>query len=90
MGVPCGEIKGVLHSEVDPKVAALLMSEDPELKPLPLTAGILWEAWGSKCNGSALPELWRDRNIGTGVLLGDMKGLAVGLCGRDACRGDMG
>lgn len=31
MGVPCGEMKGVLHSEVEPNVAAREMSDEDEL-----------------------------------------------------------
>ena len=31
MGVPCGEMKGVLHSETEPNVAAREMSDDEEL-----------------------------------------------------------
>ena len=32
IGVPCGDIKGVLLSEAEPNVAALDMSEEDELK----------------------------------------------------------
>jgi len=86
IGVPWGDIKGVLHSEADPKVAALEISE-PEDPKGPL---VVVFPWGSICNGKALPLLWRDRNIWTGVLLGEIKGEAKGLWGSEACLGDIG
>jgi len=32
IGVPCGDMKGVLLSDAEPKVAALDMSDEDELK----------------------------------------------------------
>ena len=77
MGVPWGEMKGVEHSEAEPKVAARLMSE----LELELKLGSFWPpppaVWpppdwppllGRRCSGRAEPELWRERIIGgTGV-----------------------
>ena len=97
IGVPCGEMKGVLHSEAEPNVAALEISDDEELKiipiPIPITLGPpppLGPPPGRRCSGRALPELCRDLIIGTGVLRGDMNGLAEGLCGNEPWRGEMG
>jgi len=95
MGVPWGEMKGVEHSEADPKVAALDMSElELELKFASFWAPPpAWTppGWLRRCRGSADPELCLDLIIGgTGVDLGEMKGLAEGLCGSEACRGLMG
>ena len=97
MGVPCGLMNGVLHSEADPKVAARLTSdpEEPKLSLvcMPCTTGPPAPPAppGSRCRGRALPELCRERSTGgTGVLRGLMKGLAFGLCGRDPCRGEIG
>ena len=73
MGVPWGEMNGVLHSEADPKVAARLMS-DPEDPKGPLEV-----PHGSICRGKALPLLCRDLIMWTGVLLGDINGEADGL-----------
>ena len=72
MGVPWGEMKGVEHSEADPKVAALDMSElELELKFAsfwaPPPAGTP-PGWLRRCRGSADPELCLDLIIGgTGV-----------------------
>lgn len=69
-----GDMKGVLDSEAEPKVAALEIS-DPE--PL----GCCWRPPplpGRRWRGRTLPLLCRDLNIGTGVDLGDMKGEAGG------------
>ena len=74
IGVPWGEIKGVLHSEAEPNVAAREIS-DPEDPKGPFVV----VPWGNICKGSALPELWRDLIIWTGVLLGLIKGEADGL-----------
>ena len=52
MGVPWGEIKGVLHSEAEPNVAAREMS-DPEEPKGPLVV----VPCGNICSGSALPLL---------------------------------
>ena len=44
IGVPCGEMNGVLHSDAEPKVAALEMSELDELNkipPMPMPPGPL-------------------------------------------------
>ena len=73
MGVPMGDMKGVLDSDADPKVAAREMSD-----PLPL--GCCWRPPlpGSRCRGSALPLLWRERSMCTGVERGEMKGEAGG------------
>jgi len=103
MGVPCGLMKGVLHSDAEPKVAARLTSdpEEPKLSlvcmpwpppPPPTTPTPAPPALpGSRCRGRALPELCRERMMGgTGVLRGLMKGLAFGLCGREPCRGEIG
>jgi hypothetical protein len=93
IGVPCGEMKGVLHSDADPNVAALEMSELDELNrmPMPIPPGpLLGPPPGNRWSGKALPELCRDLIIGTGVLRGEMKGLAEGLCGSEPCRGEMG
>ena len=82
-------MKGVLHSEADPNVAAREMSDDEELKripPMPITPPgppPLGAPPGKRWRGSALPELCLDLIIGTGVLLGEMNGLADGLCGND-------
>ena len=72
--MPWGEIKGVLHSEAEPNVAAREMSEPEEPKgPLVVVpCGSIW-------SGKALPLLWRDLIIWTGVLLGDINGEADGL-----------
>ena len=82
MGVPWGEMKGVEHSEADPKVAALDMSElELELKFASFWAPPpAWTppGWLRRCRGSADPELCLDLIIGgTGVDLGarsDAKG----------------
>jgi hypothetical protein len=89
-------MNGVLHSEAEPKVAAREMSDDEELKIIPPTLMTppgpppLGPPPGKRCRGSALPELCLDLIIGTGVLRGEMNGLADGLCGNDPCRGEIG
>ena len=105
MGVPCGDMNGVLLSDADPNVAALDISDDDELKfgifcpvltttpPGPITTPLTPTValpWGKRCRGRALPELCRDLIDGTGVLRGDINGLADGLCGKEACLGDIG
>ena len=99
IGVPCGLMKGVLHSEAEPNVAARETSEPEEPKlilamapptafpPCPPPPPPL----GNRCRGSALPELCLDLSTGgTGVLRGLMNGLAFGLCGREFWRGLIG
>ena len=95
--MPCGLMKGVLHSDADPKVAARLTSDpdDPKLSLACMPCTTCPPAPpgppGSRWRGRALPELCRERRTGgTGVLRGLMKGLAFGLCGREPCRGDIG
>ena len=105
IGVPWGDIKGVLLSDADPNVAALEMSDEDELKfgifcptlftgpPGPITTPptpTVALPCGNRCSGRELPELCRDLIVGTGVLRGDIKGLAEGLCGNEAWRGDIG
>lgn len=75
MGVPWGEIKGVLHSEAEPNVAAREMS-DPEEPKGPF---VVAPPCGNICRGNALPLLWRDLIMWTGVLLGEINGEADGL-----------
>ncbi len=87
-GVPCGDMKGVLHSDVDPKVAAREISEEAELNPPDTFPDALCP--GSRWSGNALPELCRDLNMCTGVLRGEMNGLATGDCGREFCLGEIG
>ena len=77
MGVPWGEMKGVLHSEADPKVAAREIS-DPEDPKGPFVVAPA-PPCGNICSGNALPLLWRDLIMCTGVLLGDINGDAEGL-----------
>lgn len=81
MGVPWGEMNGVLHSDSEPNVAAREMSEDEQLKVMPnmKLAPDDFPFPGNRCRGSAEPELCLDLIIGTGVLRGEMKGLADGL-----------
>merc|ERR1719225_1120851 len=76
MGVPMGDMKGVLDSEAEPNVAARDMSD-----PLPLGCCCLPPPPlppGNRCRGSALPLLCRDLSMWTGVDLGEMKGEAGG------------
>lgn len=74
MGVPMGDMKGVLDSDADPKVAALDISD-----PLPLGCCCLPPPFpGRRWRGRALPLLCRDLSMWTGVDLGDMKGEAGG------------
>ena len=93
MGVPWGEMKGVLHSEADPKVAARDISDpDDPNGPFVVAPGTPPgpPPCGSICRGNALPLLCRDLIIWTGVLLGDIKGEAEGLWGSEPCLGDIG
>ena len=87
-------MNGVLHSEAEPNVAARDISELEELNKIPLmpmtAVPLLGPPPGSRWRGKALPELCRDLIIGTGVLLGEMNGLADGLCGNEPCRGEIG
>lgn len=81
MGVPCGEMKGVLHSDSEPNVAAREMSDEDELKVMPSMnpAPDDFPFPGKRWRGSADPELCLDLIMGTGVLRGEMNGLAEGL-----------
>ena len=82
------EFMNVPIPEAEPNVAAREISEDDELKriaPMPKTPGPppFGPPPGSRCRGRALPELCLDLIMGTGVLLGEMKGLADGLWGHE-------
>ena len=85
----------MLHSEAEPNVAARDISEEDELNstpPIPMmpVPPPFGPPPGSKCNGRAEPELCRDRIVGTGVLRGEINGLADGLCGSEPCLGEIG
>ena len=87
MGVPWGEMKGVLDSEAEPKVAALEIS-------LPLPLGCCWRPPlfpGRRWSGRAEPELCLERSmLWTGVERGDMKGEAGGDWAEVGWRGEIG
>jgi len=86
IGVPWGEMKGVLDSEADPNVAALEMS-------LPLPLGCCCRPPllpGRRWRGRAEPELCLDRSMWTGVERGEMKGEAGGDWPEFAWRGEIG
>ena len=87
MGVPWGEMKGVLDSEAEPKVAALEMS-------LPLPLGCCCRPPllpGRRWRGRAEPELCLERSmLCTGVERGEMKGEAGGDWAEVGWRGEIG